>query len=122
MFSLFFPNTADRVCLNEKILSESITANPNEKYFISSLVRVIVTLPPTKVCCIGDEVIVEDIGPGGFRIAQQAGQRIQVGDELTTLGIGGKIDTILEGTTIKLSYAGDGGWIVDSVTQNVYFE
>lgn len=122
MFSLYFPVTTRRVCVAEEIISESIIANPNRKYVVSSPSLTTITLPISATCCIGDTVSIEDIGPGGFRIAQQEDQRIQVGDDLTSLGLGGKIDTIGEGTTIQLSYAGSGGWIVDWVTQNIYFE
>jgi hypothetical protein len=123
MFSLFFPVIAiNKVCMAEIIISESITASPNGRYIVSSPSLTIIALPPSSICCPGDTLSVEDIGPGGFRISQQSNQQIQAGDEMTSIGLGGKIDTIGEGTTIQLSYAGDGGWIVDWVTQNIYFE
>lgn len=123
MFSLFFPVTAtNKTCAAEEIISDSVVASPKGKYIVSSLSLTTITLPPSSICCIGDSIKIEDIGPGGFRIAQQTDQQIQVGDGLTSIGLGGKISTLYEGTTIQLSYVGNGGWIVDWVTQNIDFE
>ena len=60
-------------------------------YFANSATQVVLTLPST--AAVGDtyQVTTGPSGTGGWQIAQNAGQQIQLGNEATTSGTGGSI-------------------------------
>lgn len=60
-------------------------------YAANNALLVTLTLPPPGGTQFGDTVAVMNIGAGGFKIAQGAGQQIIIGGSSTTIGAAGSI-------------------------------
>lgn len=60
-------------------------------YIANNAGLVTFTLPATSN--VGDEFIVNGLGAGGWKIAQNAGQNIRIGSSVTTTGTGGSINS-----------------------------
>jgi hypothetical protein len=68
----------------------------------------------------GQEVEVVGVGAGGWRIAQNAGQKINFGDLSTATGISGRLDSTHRYDTIKLvCVTNDTEWVVVSSQGNI---
>jgi hypothetical protein len=63
----------------------------NKGYVASNTGQVTLTLPVTSV--VGDRVAVQDSGLGGWKVAQNAGQRIRSNAASTTAGTGGYLES-----------------------------
>ena len=72
----------------------------NNGYFSDRGAGVTFTLPATSI--IGDTFIVNNINAGGFTISQNAGQTIFIGNQNTTTGIGGSINSTDLGDSLIL--------------------
>lgn len=69
-------------------------------YFANRGGGVTFTLPTT--AAIGDAFTVNTINAGGFTVAQNAGQTIQVGNQVSTTGVGGSIASTANGNTVTM--------------------
>ncbi len=69
-------------------------------YIVNSVSQVTLTLPATMA--VGDTFQVVTMNTGGFTIAQNAGQRIQQGTNLTTVGVSGSISSQSNGDAINI--------------------
>jgi hypothetical protein len=69
-------------------------------YFCTNVLPITLTLPAAFP--FGAEVIITNVAGGQVTIAQQAGQQIQIGPNLTTLGAGGSIKSTTAGDSIVL--------------------
>lgn len=69
-------------------------------YFANSASQITFTLPSTT--SVGDTYIVSNMNTGGFIVAQNSGQSIQFGNEVTTTGTGGSITSTNKGDTLTI--------------------
>jgi hypothetical protein len=72
----------------------------NNGYITNNAGLVTCTLPAS--AAIGDTVIVQGKGAGGWRIAQNAGQTINFGSSPTTTGVGGYLESTNDFDSIEL--------------------
>lgn len=72
----------------------------NNEYTANNAGLVTLTLPAT--AAIGDYVIVNGLGAGGWKIAQNASQTIHAGSSATTVGVGGSLASTNRFDSIKL--------------------
>jgi hypothetical protein len=72
----------------------------NMGYFADSSDQVIVTLPAT--ASVGDYFAVAYQGTGGWKLEQNQGQQIVFGDQETTVGVTGYVESIAPGDNIVL--------------------
>ncbi len=82
------------------VITSNQMAVTQNGYFTNGGSRVEVTLPNASV--IGDTFVVSAINTNGWKIVQGAGQQIQLGDVLTTVGATGYIESIKNGDSITL--------------------
>lgn len=97
-----------------EVTAATVQAAPNTGYLAhNDVTRVVVTLPPSDALAIGDIVRVTGIGAAGWRIAQNAGQRVRFGgeDQQTTTGTSGAV-TGAAGDAVELQYLGNDDFIV----------
>ena len=88
----------------------------NNGYITNNVALVTTTLPA--VSSIGDLVWVVGKGVGGWRIAQNAGQSIHFGNQDTTIGIGGYLDSTNQYDAIQLlCTAANTDWTCTGVSQ-----
>lgn len=73
----------------------------NTRYIANNAALVTLTLPA--VAAIGDTIIVNGKGAGGWRIAQNASGQINVGAIASTAGVGGHVDSTNRFDTITIS-------------------
>lgn len=73
------------------VTGTSATMANNSTYITNNASRVTLTLPATITS--GARYLVVGLGAGGWRIAQNAGQSIRIGESVTTTGIGGRVDS-----------------------------
>lgn len=73
------------------VTGTSATMADNNTYFANNASRVTLTLPATITS--GARYLIVGIGAGGWRIAQNAGQSIRIGESVTTTGTGGRVDS-----------------------------
>lgn len=66
----------------------------------------------------GDQIYISGQGTGLFRIAQNAGQQIQFGNRVTSLGISGRIDSLAQGDSLNLLAISSNTWVVSSSNGN----
>jgi hypothetical protein len=71
-----------------------------EGYFTNGGSRVEVQLPNTSV--IGDTFVVSAINSNGWRITQGAGQNIRLGNQVSTTGVSGYVESTFIGDSITL--------------------
>jgi hypothetical protein len=74
-----------------EITDTSESAAVNTFYLTNNAGQVTITMPAT--AAVGDEVAVIGKGSGGWKIAQNAGQTIYFGDQNTTAGAGGYLES-----------------------------
>lgn len=73
------------------VTGTSATMGDNNSYIANNASRVTFTLPATLTN--GARYIVAGLGAGGWKIAQNAGQSIRVGESVTTTGTGGYVQS-----------------------------
>jgi hypothetical protein len=82
------------------ILSGSQMAISQQGYFTDSVSRVDVQLPNTSV--VGDIFVVADLGGNKWRITQDSGQQVLIGNSSTTLGATGYLESLFIGDSVTL--------------------
>ena len=82
-----------------EITSSTVMA-PNTGYFVNSAGLATLTMPA--IMNTGDVVKIVRVGAGDFQIAQLAGQQIQFGNQATTLGVAGYIQSQNIGDAIDI--------------------
>lgn len=83
-----------------EVTSSSQSMDVNNGYIASNVGPVTMTLP--SVSTVGDLVWVIGKGSGGWQIAQNSGQTIYFGNNRTTTGVGGHLDSSNQYDTIQL--------------------
>ena len=69
-------------------------------HLANSASHLTLTLPAT--CAVGTRLEVAAMGAGGFTIAQNSGQTIRFGEDVTTTGISGLLQSTEQGDVVKL--------------------
>lgn len=72
----------------------------NNGYYANNAALVTLTLPTT--AAVGDLIMVGGQGAGGWKIAQNASQTIQFGNQVTTSGTGGNLASTLQYDNVTL--------------------
>jgi hypothetical protein len=98
-------------------LSVSGTLEPNKAYSIGGNTMTLLALP--EVQQQGDRITVFNNAPSNFRITQGNGQSIKVGNQSTTSGVTGKIESRSIGDWIELTYLSAIGWICTGINGNL---
>ncbi|MBY0518714.1 MAG: hypothetical protein K2P81_17520, partial [Bacteriovoracaceae bacterium] len=83
-----------------EVTSTSQTMAVNTGYIANNSALVTTILPSTSV--VGDLVWIVGKGAGGWKIAQNAGQTIHFGNQDTTTGVGGHLDSSNQYDAIQL--------------------
>lgn len=91
-------------------ITGSIQMQVNRGYICNGLSLQTLILPSSAI--LGDQLHISAQGTGLYRIAQNAGQQIRFGSRTTSLGISGRIDSLVQGDSITLLYAGSNLWSV----------
>ncbi len=92
-------NVANWVPFGNNIVWNSVANGPvqmitNNGYIINNAGSITITLPLPNTVQIGDILTIMEVNPTGqFVVAQNAGNRIIVGTQTTTLGAGGSLDS-----------------------------
>lgn len=93
-----------------KVITVNQMAVKDEGYFTVAGGVIQVQLPAVSV--IGDTFEVADMGGGLFQITQGAGQQVRLGNQMTTIGVGGSITSILNGSHLELvCFSANVGWM-----------
>ena len=88
----------------------------NNGYIANNAALVTATLPSTSA--VGDLVWIVGKGAGGWQIAQNAGQTIHFGNQDTTMGAGGHLDSTNQYDTIQLlCTAANTDWTCTGISQ-----
>ena len=82
------------------VINASQTAAVNNGYFTNGGAQVVVTLPATSA--VGDTIEVSAHNANGWKIAQQAGQTIYIGNTNSTTGVGGSLESTEIGVGVEL--------------------
>jgi len=72
----------------------------NTGVFSNNGAGVAFTLPT--IAALGDSLEIASINAGGWTVAQNAGQDIRVGNQVTTTGVGGSLASLAIGDTIQM--------------------
>ena len=83
-----------------EVTGTSQTMAINNAYIANNAALVTLTLPAT--AAIGDIVQIIGKGAGGYKIAQNAGQTIYFGNQTSTTGVGGSVDSTHQRDAIEL--------------------
>jgi hypothetical protein len=98
------------------------TMDIGNAYFVQSLTMCMLTLPELpQQGGLGAEIAIYNVGPSVFRIIQNPGNVIQLGDVTTTYGAVGRIDAYAVGDAIMLSYLGESKWFANILSGNFAF-
>jgi hypothetical protein len=88
----------------------------NNGYILNNPALVIATLPATSA--VGDLVWIVGKGTGGWQIAQNAGQTIHFGNQDTTIGVGGSLESTNQYDAIQLlCTAANTDWTCTGISQ-----
>lgn len=99
-----------------EITSTSQAMAINNGYILNSTALVTATLP--LVSSVGDLVWIVGKGSGGWQIAQNAGQTIHFGNQDTTIGVGGHLDSTNQYDAIQLlCTAANTDWTCTGISQ-----
>lgn len=82
------------------VVTSSVTMAQNNGYVINNGSQVTLTLPATST--FGSSIFVAGFASGGWKIAQNAGQKINVGSGGTTVGTGGSLASTNQFDSITL--------------------
>lgn len=103
--------------LNRQTITTSGSLSVNNGYYVTSG-SLSLSLPATSA--IGDVIQVTLAGGTSWTITQGAGQQIQVGSALSTLGAGGNLATSTNGDSVLLEcYVANTIWIATSIIGNL---
>jgi hypothetical protein len=86
-------------------------------YIVNSPSLVLLQLPA--IASIGSLISVVDQGSGGWRITQGENQSIQVGNQLTTVGVTGRVSSTSLGDAIDLLCVANGRWTAIGLNGNL---
>lgn len=86
--------------LSWSVINGNQMAITNEGYFTNGGSRVEVTLPIAS--SVGDTFVVSAINANGWRVVQDAGQQIFIGNQNTTIGAVGYIESTMIGDSVTL--------------------
>jgi len=96
----------------------AVTAAVNNGYLTNNAGLVTVTLPTT--AAVGDKVRVCGMGAGGWKVAQNASELIDYGENTTTTGVGGSLASTHYADTVELiCKVADTEWHVLSGVGNI---
>ena len=99
-----------------EVTSTSQTMAVNTGYITNNSALVTTILPSTSV--VGDLVWIVGKGAGGWKIAQNAGQTIHFGNQDTTTGVGGHLDSSNQYDAIQLPCtAANTDWTCTGISQ-----
>jgi hypothetical protein len=99
-----------------EVTSTSQTMAVNTGYIANNSALVTATLPSTSA--VGDLVWIVGKGSGGWQIAQNAGQTIHFGNQDTTIGAGGSLDSTNQYDAIQLlCTAANTDWTCTGISQ-----
>ena len=99
-----------------EVTSTSQAMAVNTGYIANNTALVTATLPSTSA--VGDLVWIVGKGSGGWQIAQNAGQTIHFGNQDTTTGAGGSLDSTNQYDTIQLlCTAANTDWTCTGISQ-----
>jgi hypothetical protein len=74
--------------------------SPNNGYVSDNALQVTLTLPTVSV--VGSKLEITGKGAGGWLIAQNAGQQIQIGNTSSTVGVAGSVASSNQGDSLVL--------------------
>lgn len=93
------------------VVTTNQTMQITNGYFANGSAQVVLTLPLT--ADIGDTIEVAAINANGWKIAQNAGQQIQVRNTATTVGVTGSLASTAIGDTARIvCFAENTTWIL----------
>ena len=102
------------------VSTTSQSASNNTVYVSNNASLVTVTLPTTSL--VGTIIEVTGLGVGGWQIAQNSGQSIQFGVAVTTVGVGGYLQSTITYDTVRLLCIVDSTtWMVLSSQGNITY-
>jgi hypothetical protein len=81
-------------------ISVSQTLSPDSGYFIASLVPTNYALPTT--IAVGQIIQIINLSPSTFTLTQSAGQYIEIGSAISTVGVAGSATSNASGDSITL--------------------
>lgn len=96
--------------------SGNVSMTPNSGYICQGNSLQTLTIPASANA--GDLIYVSGQGSGLFRIAQNAGQQIRFGDQVTSTGAPGRIDSFSQGDSLTLLCVSSALWQVISPNGN----
>ena len=98
------------------VTTTSDTMVANSGYLANNVALVTLTLPLSAGLAVGDILKIKGVGAGGFKIAQNASQKIRwaTGSE-TTVGVTGSLTSTDQNDYIELFYIGTEFWSVGAV-------
>ncbi|MBW4635029.1 MAG: hypothetical protein KME30_24950 [Iphinoe sp. HA4291-MV1] len=83
-------------------VTSSATLTPNRAYAVNAASLILLSLPNEALS--GQRLAVYNLGTGGWRLQQNSGQRIKIGDKMTTTGQTGRVDAIATGDYLELVF------------------
>jgi hypothetical protein len=92
-------------------------ALPDSGYFANGVSLVTFILPASAL--VGSRVAIVAQTSAGWRLAQNSGQSVEVGDKATTEGITGRLGSTAVGDSVELIYVGNDRWRCISFTGNL---
>jgi type IV secretory pathway VirJ component len=101
-----------------EVTGTSQTASVNRGYITNNAGLVTITLPTT--AAVGDTIKITGKGAGGWRLAQNSGETIHFGDQSTTTGTGGRLDSTHRYDCVELiCITANNDWVVASSVGNI---
>ncbi len=101
-----------------EVTGTSQTAATSTGYLLNNVGLVTLTLPDT--AALGSVVRVVGKGAGGWRVAQNASENIRFGNQVTTTGTGGRLDSTNQYDCVELlCTVADTTWTVISSIGNI---
>jgi hypothetical protein len=90
----------------------------NQKYLASGLSLQLLALPSNAQVSNGNTISIALDGTS-FRVTQDVGQSIVVGDQSTTVGVTGSIGSTRQGDMLTIEYLGSGRWVCTQIQGNL---
>ena len=83
-----------------EIITTSTTMASNSVYITNNAAQVSLLLPATSV--VGDRLQIVGKGAGGWRITQNAGQQIHIGQNASTVGVAGYVESTAQFNSVNI--------------------
>lgn len=100
------------------VINSNTAAVSDNGYFVNTAGNINISLPATSA--IGDTIEISEISTGTWTITQAAGQRVRLGSQQTTLGVGGSLASTQPGDSIRITcYSPNSLWVSTSSTGNI---